>query len=203
MKTITVKIEDLQAYEELKQLLKSKYGKYKGVIGEEIAKAIKLYVQQIRGEGTPQSPQPQLPTEKAKETKPIEPTKTAEVTKQEIEGLAKRTEDLAKRLEGLEKELKATQETVKSFIKSLSTQIDNYVKQRLEQATKLETRELAEKLINHMTFCEDCQEGLTHAISPILTKYKDKIINEVKSEVLKEVEKRLPKQEEKKGGLFW
>jgi len=203
--SIALTEEGLKAYKELALYLKSKYGKCKGLLGEEIAKAIKLYVQQLKAsEGTPQSPQPQLSVtvEKAKETKPIEPTKTAEVTKQEIEGLAKRTEDLAKRLEGLEKELKATQETVKSFIKSLSTQIDNYVKQRLEQATKLETKELAEKLINHMTFCEDCQEGLTHAIGPILTKYENEIINKVKSEVLKEVEKRLPKQEERKGGLF-
>jgi ATP-dependent exoDNAse (exonuclease V) beta subunit len=208
MVKICVDLEDIEAYEELKRYLKSKSGKYRGLLGHEIAKAIKLYVQQLKAsEGAPQSPQPQLPVtvEKAKESKPIEHRETTKELESKVEGLAKRLEDLEdlkQKVEDISKELKATQETVKSFIKSLSTQIDNYVKQRLEQATKLETKEFAEKLINHMTFCEDCQEGLTHAISPILTKYKDKIINEVKSEVLKEVEKRLPKQEEKKGFLW-
>jgi flagellar hook-basal body complex protein FliE len=197
-----------KAYKELMQYLKAKYGKARGLIGLEVGKAIQFYLQQLKAsEGTPQSPQPQLSVtvEKTKESKSIEHRETAKDLEQKVEGLTKRLEDLEglkQKVEDISKELKATQETVKSFIKSLSTQIDNYVKQRLEQATKLETKEFAEKLINHMTFCEDCQEGLTHAISPILTKYKDKIINEVKSEVLKEVEKRLPKQEEKKGFLW-
>jgi uncharacterized protein YoxC len=122
MKTITVKIEDLQAYEELKQLLKSKYGKYKGVIGEEIAKAIKLYVQQIRGEGTPQSPQPQLAVQKTEESKPISITKTAKELEQKVEGLTKRVEDLEslkQKVEDLSKELKATEETVKNIFNAV------------------------------------------------------------------------------------
>jgi len=117
--SLELKDEDIEAYNELKQYVESKYGKIKGVIGEELAKAIRLYLQQVQGsQRTPQTPQQKLTTEKTKESKPIEPTKTTEVTKQEIEGLTKRIEDLEglkQKVEDLSKELKATEETVKNI----------------------------------------------------------------------------------------
>jgi anthranilate phosphoribosyltransferase len=117
--SLELKDEDVEAYKELKQYVESKYGKIKGVIGEELAKAIRFYLQQLKAsEGAITTPQQKPITEKAKEIKPIKPTKTTEITKQEIESLTKRIEDLEslkQKVEDLSKELKATEETVKNI----------------------------------------------------------------------------------------
>jgi uncharacterized protein YoxC len=120
---ISAELEDKDAeiYEKFKQYVKSKYGKLKGVLGEELAKAIQFYLQHLKAsEGTPQSPQPQLPVtvEKAKESKSIEHRETAKDLEQKVEGLTKRLEDLEglkQKVEDISKELKATEETVKNI----------------------------------------------------------------------------------------
>jgi uncharacterized protein YoxC len=121
--SIALTEEGLKAYKELALYLKSKYGKCKGLLGEEIAKAIKLYVQQLKtSEGTPQSPQPQLLVQKAKESELIPITKTAKELESKVEGLIKRVEDLEslkQKVEDLSKELKATEETVKNIFNAV------------------------------------------------------------------------------------
>jgi uncharacterized protein YoxC len=113
--------KDVEIYEKFKQYVKSKYGKLKGVLGEELAKAIQFYLQHLKAsERTPQSPQPQLPVtvEKAKESKPIEHRETAKELEQKVEGLTKRVEDLEglkQKVEDISKELKATEEAVKNI----------------------------------------------------------------------------------------
>jgi len=146
--SLELKDEDIEAYKELKQYVESKYGKIKGVIGEELAKAIRLYLQQLKAsEGTPQSPQPQFAAvEKAKESKPIPSTKTTKELESKVEGLAKRVEDL-------EKELKATEETVKSLTKNVTdigNKIDEYIKQRLTQVAKMMGEEAAKYVEQHI-----------------------------------------------------
>jgi len=114
-----------KAYKELMQYLKAKYGKARGLIGLEVGKAIQLYLQQLKtSEGTPQSPQPQLPVtvEKAKESKLIEHRETAKDLEQKVEGLTKRLEDLEslkQKVEDISKELKATEETVKNIFNAV------------------------------------------------------------------------------------
>jgi predicted phage tail protein len=215
---ISAELEDKDAeiYEKFKQYVKSKYGKLKGVLGEELAKAIQFYLQHLKAsEGTPQSPQPQLPTEKAKEGKPISVTKTAKELTKASEELTKRIEDLTQRTENLEKELKATGETVKSLTKNIAdigNKIDEYVKQRLEQALKTIMPKLIETIkeaISHeidehcFIFCglpEEKRKRLEELLRPSLEKLK----GEVKSEVLKAIKEEQEKevQEEKKGFLW-
>jgi uncharacterized protein YoxC len=117
--SIALTEEGLKAYKELALYLKSKYGKCKGLLGEEIAKAIKFYVQQLKAsEGTPQSPQQKSIIEKAKEGEPISVTKTAKELESKVESLTKRVEDLEglkQKVEDISKELKATEETVKNI----------------------------------------------------------------------------------------
>ena len=134
-------------------------------------------------------------------------------------------ESLKQKVEDLSKEVKATEDTVKSITNALSNidgRVDSHIKQRIDQILKTilpkiketieeeidknclflcgpkgeRTEAVAEKLINHMVFCEDCQEGFKHIIGPILTKYKD----EIKAEVLKAIKEE--QEKEKKGGLF-
>jgi len=198
--------EGFKAYRELVDYLKAKHGKYRGLISLEVSKAIQLYLQQLKAtEGSPQTSQSQFTTEKAEESKPV---RRKETTK----SIEKRVEELSKRVEDLEKELKATEDTVKGFMKSIEN-IDEYIKQRTLDATKglkvvlaegilerikekvkreledefkkknLNITQLAEDLLNHMTFCRDCQEGLIHVLGPILTKYKE----EIKEDILKEI----------------
>jgi uncharacterized protein YoxC len=215
--SIALTEEGLKAYKELALYLKSKYGKCKGLLGEEIAKAIKLYVQQLKtSEGTPQSPQPQLSVtvEKAKESKPIEHRETAKDLEQKVEGLTKRLEDLEsikQKVEGLEKELKATGETVKSLTKNMadiSNKIDEYVKQRLEQILKTMISKITEavtsKIDEHcFMVCGSIEErraSLEELLRPTLKKLKDEIKQEVKNEIMKAIEEK--KQEEKKGFLW-
>jgi methyl-accepting chemotaxis protein len=123
MVKICVDLGDIEAYEELKRYLKSKSGKYRGLLGNEIAKAIKLYVQQLKAsEGTSQSPQQKSITEKAEESKPIPSTKTTKKPTKTSEELTKRIEDLEslkQKVEDLSKELKATEETVKNIFNAV------------------------------------------------------------------------------------
>jgi len=130
-------------------------------------------------------------------------------------------ESLKQKVEDLSKEVKATEDTVKSIANALSNiddRVDSHIKQRIDQILKTilpkikeaveeeivkncfilcgskeeRTKALAEELINHMVFCEDCQEGFKHIIGPILTKYKDEIKDEIKKE-----------QEKEKKGFLW
>jgi hypothetical protein len=205
--SIALTEEGLKAYKELALYLKSKYGKCKGLLGEEIAKAIKFYVQQLKAsEGAPQSPQPQLliTVEKAKESKPIEHRETVKELEQKVEGLTKRLEDL-------EKELKATGEIVKSLAKNmidLGNKTDEYIKQRLEQALKTTIPKIKEAVISEIDehcfmICgsrEERRASLEELLSPSFKKLKDEIKQEVKNEIMKAIEEK--KQEEKKGFLW-
>jgi phage-related minor tail protein len=212
MVKICVDLGDIEAYEELKRYLKSKSGKYRGLLGNEIAKAIKLYVQQLKAsEGTPQSPQQKSVTEKTEESKPIKVTETAKELTKAGEELTKRIEDLTQRTENLEKELKATGETVKSLTKNIAdigNKIDEYVKQRLEQILKTIMSKITEavtsKIDEHcFMVCGSIEErraSLEELLRPSLKKLKDEIKQEVKNEIMKAIEEK--KQEEKKGFLW-
>ena len=141
MSNTTVKLdgEGFKAYRELVEYLKSKYGRHRGLIGLEVSKAIRLYLQQLKAsEGAPQSPQQKSITEKTEESKPIKVTETTKEPTKTSEELTKRIEDLEclkQKVEDLSKEVKATEETVKSLVKTLTnldSRIDDYIKQRIE-----------------------------------------------------------------------
>jgi uncharacterized protein YoxC len=165
--SLELKDEDVEAYKELKQYVESKYGKIKGVIGEELAKAIRFYLQQLKAsEGAITTPQQKPITEKAKEIKPIKPTKTTEITKQEIESLTKRIEDLEslkQKVEDLSKEVKATEETVKNIFDAVRRLA--FVVLYCEAPTE-EDAKRAYKLIMKEDFPEKWKKSLEEAKEP-------------------------------------